>query len=169
MARLSGPADLASRLRLQPTEDQSKLMTRFMEGGRVLHSVMSPELTRASAVCMLYRMLTKDGSRGLVLASNQQMAREFMGFLRVISESDPAINSVCRWTRWSTLKISDSCGYECRVLQNISGGARGLKDDSMTTVVVLGAGMSDNHAFVENYTALDRTLRGEDTKFICLW
>lgn len=169
MARLSGPNDLASRLRLAPTEKQSKLMEKFMQPGRVLHSPNDADLSRAAAVCMLYRLLTKEGSRGLVLAAKQEMARSFMGFMQQLTSLDPAVNSVCRWTRWNTLKIGEESGYECRALQNHMEAARGLRDDSQTTVVVLGAGELDNQMFVENYTILDRTLQGDDTKFICLW
>lgn len=170
MASLRSPEDLCDRLGLKPSEAQREVMQRFERDENPLQVLDSggERLGLAVAIGILWRLLCNSGSKVLVIASNERLGGDFFGFLQQITTKiDPALNAVCRWKRWNTLKIGHDSGYECKMLRNVPALLQG-RDFSGTTFVVLGAGGSDT-AFVEMQMALEQVAASEGVRLIRVW
>jgi len=170
MASLQSPLDLCDRLGLHPTTEQRELMERFAEGENPMDVPydMGDRPENAMALSVLWHMLLVPGCRTVVIAADKQLGGQVMGFLQEVTmKIDPALTAVCRWPRWSTLKIGHDAGYECRLVSNRPALVAGLHSEAMVALI-LGAGSADP-AFCETREALEGALVGEKARIVRMW
>lgn len=167
---LRSPMDLADRLGQKMSPYQYALMESFMLHHEALEVTESPALHTIDAVgvCMLWRLLSIPGSKGIVIASSERLESVWTDYMMAITKAyDPAVAAMCRWTRSNTMKLGDQAGGELRLMRNIPGYISKASDD-VTTWVVLGAGCTDV-AFAETRTVVDSYRGYEGHKHLIVW
>jgi hypothetical protein len=170
MESLRDPENLCARLGLRPNEHQSEVMSRFYEDEDPLQVTEMPlaQTSNALALCALWHSLIVPGARTIVIASNRDLARRFMGFLyEVTTAIDPALTSSCRWSNGKTLKFGPSEGHELRFVSNTPAWLQGLRGDTIT-FVVLGAGSSETR-FAETLKVIDSYRGQAGMRHIIMW
>lgn len=167
---LRNPFNLAERLGLVPTPEQTALMDRFSkdEEPLVLAETEEGHLVRAAALCALWRLLLVPGSSCRIISSSRKLTSEFMEFMyNITSTIDPVLQSVCKWRGPKVMKLGDDDAYELRLISN---KAKWLheKPQVPTTFVILGASSSEP-AFTEARQAVEAHSGVEGVRTITVW
>lgn len=167
---LRSPHDLAARLGLIPNTSQGLILDRFAAGEEPLKliEVRDENTVKAVALCALWRLLSVQGSACNIISSSRRMSAEFMEFLHKITTSiDPALTSVCDWTRWNVLQVGVDVGYQLRLVSNnpkwVSKPPMGV-----TTLVILGAASSSTK-FCATREVFEAHAPAEDVRLITIW
>jgi len=155
-APLRSPLGMCDALKLRPTKAQLELLERFVALPSTIDVSYDAEKEsiRAVAVALVWRVLSVQGSRGLIVTSDDRLGEYAMRFVSSIAlEADTALASVTHQRRWNSLSFGSDPGWEVRLLPNNPSWAAEAAPRA-SFVAVLGFRGSDP-AFVETVQALD--------------
>ena len=174
---LSSPLELCRTLGLSPTGLQTELLADSAGLTRYCDWEMDRqgEILRTAAMLVLWRVLSREGSRALVLAPGTirdypsglrtatcgPLGRDFMDWLgRACTFQDPGLSSITHRTTWNRIQFGGVAGWEVRMMPIVPGI---LAEEALSadTGLVIGAGSSDTD-FLEAQKALEGGLRLDD-------
>lgn len=138
---LRDPLTLCQQLNLRPKPEQFALLQRLAlkEPVVMVKGDAESETMRAVAIGALWRILDTPSGSGVLIASKQELAVEFMEFIEIVcARINPAIKAVTSFPRWGILRIGGQPGWELRFLPNHTEIVASRARDAVVSVV-LGA------------------------------
>jgi hypothetical protein len=166
---LKTPMDLADALHLHPTPLQKRVFTDLYRA-RMFVSEMddNQELTKALAFCLLWQILSVEGSKGTILASSYKEGHATMRWIQGIAmRTNPKLADISNVSRRNTLEFGAASGWNIKFIDNDAVKAR-RRGKHSRAALILGE-RSSEITFVEALTALTGAMDRQSTRLLRLW
>ena len=144
---LGHPLDLAERLGLHPDRGQTEFLNQYASPDphdMDLDRRIGEHPLQAVALGCLWTLLSEPGAHISVVSSDSDAATIFLEFLdRICKTIDPAVTSVCRWSKPTVLMVGAEAKGELRLHPTSNPAHVVGMSQRRSVLVVIGAGSSD--------------------------
>lgn len=166
---LRSPLLLCETLKMKPTPLQQAIFENNSKIDRFVAKYDDrQELSRALAFCVLWQVLAVQGSKGTLIASDDTVARDVMGFLKTITlHTNQPLADLTNMPRWDTLQFGADTGWNIKLIKH--DAEKAAKRGNVSKIALILGERSSEIDFVEASKALAGAMLAGKKRIFWLW